>query len=225
MIDRARKDGHLVDGTVSVDDDDDGNSEDEEEDKSTSTTTSGGALHVVSSLTISRPPLPSMIYQTDRPLLEIVTSSGGYGGGGGGGCGGVATGSGLRPDSDPPTGVCRKKKKTVEFCHAHDRKFSIVSWIRRDSRKLSGHLSDTNNGPSDDNDDSSIRRGSDLMSLFARPRSCNRLVQPRLSLHGRPIYVRHIHQRDPRYRRFQIQVHNILERPRGFLPMFYHLSL
>ncbi|XP_053201857.1 uncharacterized protein LOC128386803 isoform X3 [Panonychus citri] len=91
-----------------------------------------------------------------------------------------------------------------------------------------GLTSPTSHGNSDEG-----RRGSDLMKLFTRRRSrsptslsaasCRRLQQPRLSLLGKPIVPRSIKQRDPRYRRTQILIHNFLERPRGKKAVVYHL--
>ncbi|CAN7988506.1 unnamed protein product [Ixodes hexagonus] len=50
------------------------------------------------------------------------------------------------------------------------------------------------------------------------------LQQPRLSLLGKPINYKARH-RDHRYRRAQAALHNLLERPRGWKALSYHLSL
>lgn len=51
----------------------------------------------------------------------------------------------------------------------------------------------------------------------------NRLQNPRLSLLGKPLNYRPTRQRDPRYRVTQIRVSNLLERPRGWIAVIYHL--
>ena len=81
-------------------------------------------------------------------------------------------------------------------------------------------------------DENSERRESDILRFF-RSRSpslssfssCKRSQHQRLSLLGRPINYRPIKQRDPRYRHIQTNMHNFLERPRGFRALFYHLLL
>lgn len=112
-----------------------------------------------------------------------------------------------------------RKRHRVGFGEIITRKLSTTSWMNRES------------GMSISDDD---RRGSDLMRFFTRRRShsptlinpvnCQRLHQPRLSLLGRPIICKPIKQRDPRYRRTQVIIHNFLERPRGKFAIFYHLS-
>lgn len=52
-----------------------------------------------------------------------------------------------------------------------------------------------------------------------------RLQAPRLSLLGRPIMYRSPRNRNVIYRIHQIRLYNFLERPRGFLAIFYHLSM
>lgn len=112
-----------------------------------------------------------------------------------------------------------RKRHRVGFGEIVTRKLSATSWMRRDSRI---GMFMTEEG----------RRGSDLMSFFTggrsrsptlNPANCKRLQQPRLSLLGRPIICKPIKQRDPRYRRTQVIIHNFLERPRGTLAIFYHL--
>jgi len=90
-------------------------------------------------------------------------------------------------------------------------------------------------GSATDQEDSVVSRGSDFRRFFMRPRSrsrspsraqlarCQRLQQPRLSLLGKPINYKPLKQRDPRYRRTQIRLNNFLERPRGFIAIFYHI--
>ncbi|XP_025017711.1 uncharacterized protein LOC112539434 [Tetranychus urticae] len=109
---------------------------------------------------------------------------------------------------------------------------NLSSGHGRSSRRYHSHADLNSTQGSGLNDDEG-RRGSDLMRLFTRRRSrsptslsaasCRRLQQPRLSLLGKPIVPRSIKQRDPRYRRTQILIHNLLERPRGKLAVIYHL--
>ncbi|KAH7947315.1 hypothetical protein HPB52_010050 [Rhipicephalus sanguineus] len=57
-----------------------------------------------------------------------------------------------------------------------------------------------------------------------RPAALGALHQPRLSLLGKPLSYR-ARQRDLRYRHAQTALHNFLDRPRGWGPVAYHLSL
>ncbi|KAL3220144.1 hypothetical protein MRX96_030076 [Rhipicephalus microplus] len=57
-----------------------------------------------------------------------------------------------------------------------------------------------------------------------RPAALGALHQPRLSLLGKPLSYR-ARQRDLRYRHAQTALHNFLDRPRGWGPVLYHLSL
>ncbi|RWS07396.1 hypothetical protein B4U79_11514 [Dinothrombium tinctorium] len=125
--------------------------------------------------------------------------------------------SNLAQNAEKPP-IIRKKRAKVEFAEiCESRRESSFSWRSDDSNK------------------NSHRRGSDLKRFFTRPRSrsrsptlisiahSQRMQQPRLSLLGRPIYIRHVKQRDPRYRKMQILTHNFLDRPRGRIAIFYHL--
>ncbi|XP_068145720.1 potassium voltage-gated channel subfamily KQT member 1 isoform X4 [Drosophila tropicalis] len=58
----------------------------------------------------------------------------------------------------------------------------------------------------------------------ARPNS-NRLVQPRMSLLGKPLQYNRGTRRDVRYRRLQSRLYNFLERPRGLHAIFYHVMV
>lgn len=52
-----------------------------------------------------------------------------------------------------------------------------------------------------------------------------RLDMPRLSLLGKPINYRPPRHRDPRYRKAQLHLHNILDRPRGVIAVIYHVLM
>ncbi|XP_076348205.1 potassium voltage-gated channel subfamily KQT member 5-like [Tachypleus tridentatus] len=58
----------------------------------------------------------------------------------------------------------------------------------------------------------------------SRHRDADRLQQARLSLHGIPIHHRP-RPRDPRYRKLQIFTYNLLDRPRGWKSISYHLTM
>ncbi|KAB0801013.1 hypothetical protein PPYR_05367 [Photinus pyralis] len=60
------------------------------------------------------------------------------------------------------------------------------------------------------------------LTLLRQKRS--RLVQPRMSLLGKPLNYR-ASRRDARYRRLQSRIYNFLERPRGFQAILYHMLL
>ncbi|KAI1290276.1 hypothetical protein HDE_08123 [Halotydeus destructor] len=71
-----------------------------------------------------------------------------------------------------------------------------------------------------------------LRSLLRKPRpehidrSSDRMMQPRVSLHGRQIGFHPKHRtRDHRIRKYQLILHNFLERPRGKGPIFYHICV
>ncbi|XP_055939741.1 potassium voltage-gated channel subfamily KQT member 4-like isoform X5 [Argiope bruennichi] len=61
-----------------------------------------------------------------------------------------------------------------------------------------------------------------LRNLHNRKGPPSRLDMPRLSLLGKPINYRPPRHRDPRYRKAQMMVHNILDRPRGPIAVIYH---
>ncbi|GFS46915.1 uncharacterized protein NPIL_281171 [Nephila pilipes] len=61
-----------------------------------------------------------------------------------------------------------------------------------------------------------------LKNLHNRKGPPSRLDMPRLSLLGKPINYRPPRHRDPRYRKAQMMVHNILDRPRGPIAIIYH---
>ncbi|GIY69671.1 uncharacterized protein CDAR_192741 [Caerostris darwini] len=61
-----------------------------------------------------------------------------------------------------------------------------------------------------------------LRNLHNRKGPPSRLDMPRLSLLGKPINYRPPRHRDPRYRKAQLMVHNILDRPRGPIAVIYH---
>lgn len=52
-----------------------------------------------------------------------------------------------------------------------------------------------------------------------------RLDIPRMSLLGKPINYRPPRHRDPRYRKAQLTVHNIFDRPRGVIAVIYHILM
>ncbi|XP_017473578.1 PREDICTED: potassium voltage-gated channel subfamily KQT member 4-like [Rhagoletis zephyria] len=53
----------------------------------------------------------------------------------------------------------------------------------------------------------------------------SRLALPRMSLFQNINYSRGSHRRDARYRIIQGRIYNFLERPRGFLAIFYHIMV
>ncbi|GFY52187.1 uncharacterized protein TNIN_253061 [Trichonephila inaurata madagascariensis] len=61
-----------------------------------------------------------------------------------------------------------------------------------------------------------------LRHLHNRKGPPSRLDMPRLSLLGKPINYRPPRHRDPRYRKAQMMVHNVLDRPRGPIAIIYH---
>ncbi|GFV06532.1 uncharacterized protein TNCV_2948541 [Trichonephila clavipes] len=61
-----------------------------------------------------------------------------------------------------------------------------------------------------------------LRNLHNRKGPPSRLDMPRLSLLGKPINYRPPRHRDPRYRKAQMMVHNVLDRPRGPIAIIYH---
>lgn len=85
-------------------------------------------------------------------------------------------------------------------------------------------------GPEDRN-----RRESDFMRFIRSSRSrspsvnafraCKRSQMHRMSLLGRPIHVRPVKHTNPRYRQLQNEMHNFLERPRGWKAMTYHIVM
>nr|XP_027205579.1 uncharacterized protein LOC113799183 isoform X1 [Dermatophagoides pteronyssinus] len=67
---------------------------------------------------------------------------------------------------------------------------------------------------------------SSLSSAYNTFRASKRSQMHRVSLLGRPIHCRpHRHITNPRYKQLQNDLHNFLERPRGYSPMFYHLIM
>ncbi|XP_071037404.1 potassium voltage-gated channel subfamily KQT member 1 isoform X9 [Parasteatoda tepidariorum] len=61
--------------------------------------------------------------------------------------------------------------------------------------------------------------------LHGRREPRGRLDMPRLSLLGKPLNYRPPRHRDPRYRKAQLVVHNILDRPRGVIAVIYHMMM
>ncbi|XP_016971486.1 potassium voltage-gated channel subfamily KQT member 1 isoform X4 [Drosophila rhopaloa] len=57
-----------------------------------------------------------------------------------------------------------------------------------------------------------------------RPNS-ERILQPRMSLLGKPLNYNRGTRRDVRYRRLQSRLYNFLERPRGLHAIFYHVMV
>ncbi|XP_034120496.1 potassium voltage-gated channel subfamily KQT member 1 isoform X9 [Drosophila guanche] len=57
-----------------------------------------------------------------------------------------------------------------------------------------------------------------------RPNS-ERILQPRMSLLGKPLNYNRGSRRDVRYRRLQSRLYNFLERPRGLHAIFYHVMV
>ncbi|KPU75964.1 uncharacterized protein Dana_GF12137, isoform E [Drosophila ananassae] len=64
----------------------------------------------------------------------------------------------------------------------------------------------------------------DLKCRPGRPIS-ERILQPRMSLLGKPLNYNRGTRRDVRYRRLQSRLYNFLERPRGLHAIFYHVMV
>ena len=87
----------------------------------------------------------------------------------------------------------------------------------------------------DGEDGDLTRRESDLMHFIRSVRSrspsfnafgaCKRSQMHRVSLLGKPLPIRFHKHQNPFYNQIQINMHNFLERPRGWRPMIYHVLM
>lgn len=144
-----------------------------------------------------------------------------------------------------------RTEKRVEFSDVLDRRrrsrISVNSRRRSRSRSIIENESDIefdeDEEVEENEDDYSLdfsgennenRRESELFRFIrsARSRSpsfntfksCKRSQMHRVSLLGRPIHVRHHKQPSPCFKHWQNEVHNFLERPRGW-SMLYHIVM
>ena len=144
-----------------------------------------------------------------------------------------------------------RSERRVEFADMIRRRSRILSRKRSQSRsqseenKQADEVSSDEEPEEDEEDEEdetgfgeyieNNRRESDLLRFIrsARSRSpsisafraSKRSQMHRVSLLGRPIHVRSQKHVNPRYKQFQNEMHNFLERPRGWRAMTYHVIM
>ncbi|KAJ6221459.1 hypothetical protein RDWZM_000004 [Blomia tropicalis] len=145
-----------------------------------------------------------------------------------------------------------RSERRVGFVDIVRRRSRLLS-LRRRSRSRS-RTEETNDSSEEDDIDEEIedeeedvedetgfsdqqrnRRESDLLRFIRSTRSrspsfnsfreCKRSQMHRVSLLGRPIHCRPTKHVNPRYRHYQNEMHNFLERPRGWKAMIYHIVM
>lgn len=143
-------------------------------------------------------------------------------------------------DSHPPAKTGRPERR-VEFADVARRRHraNSIHSSRRQSQISDEDLDNSTDTIDDNGNDGTEmdspehldqnRRESDLLRFirsrspsFNTFRSCKRSQMHRVSLLGRPIHVRPMRHTNPFYKQFQNEMHNFLERPRGWKAMSYH---
>lgn len=150
-------------------------------------------------------------------------------------------------DDDDPNLATIRPERRVEFVDIRRRRSRLASIWDKSRRQARVNENDEEEMNSDDPDDAETsfshmredphvnRRESDLLRFIRSARnrspslgafrSCKRSQIHRVSLLGRPIHVRHPRHTNPYYKQIQNEVHNFLERPRGWKAMSYHIIM
>lgn len=150
-------------------------------------------------------------------------------------------------------GLTRRRSSRLVALRRRSRSRSIISRSEDNNLREGEEESDVEEGELDEEEldeeldeeddeneagyegESGNRRESDFMRFIRSSRSrspsvnafraCKRSQMHRMSLLGRPIHVRQIKHVNPKYRQMQNEMHNFLERPRGWKAMTYHIVM